>query len=309
MTSAGTTSRRIISRTTPTDSTCRRALKGREHYYSFGGARARRRVEHRAFFFPEFFDEAYVARMYGGGKAGGGERESRNVPWMVAYSIDPCTARRRRAAARAWGEARSEIRSFEGAFPAPFARSPRSSRAHGEPAEPAEEPVETVGGSRRRLCDWEHEATRLGYRSQCDAAYGLSCSRAATTTTVEGVEGVGVVVGTEKYPWRSCTIVRRRSRVDRAQTQLRAFYPCQRETAGLGRAFFERYESPAATVRGDEAGGNPSMNDKVRNPGAGGATRRVARRGARAWRAWTIDRLSDFTYSRVAMPRHAGWGR
>ena len=183
-----------------------------------------------AFFFPEFFDEAYVARMYEWLEkdlaAANANRE--NVPWIVAYSHRPLAlpadgesgeARKRR------GEARSEIGVLRG-------RLPRAIRAFaaqltgrtGEPAEePAEELVKTVGGSRRQLCDWEHEATRLGYRSQCDAAYGLSCSRAATTTTVGGFEIV--VVGTRKTTRGGAVpSIRRRSRVDEAQTQLTSVF-------------------------------------------------------------------------------------
>lgn len=284
------------------------------HYYSFDAGPAHVVAWNtEAFFFPEFFDEAYVARMYEWLEkdlaAANANRE--NVPWIVAYSHRPmyCPTTEKTTTQTRRGEARSEIGVLRGRLPRAIRAFAAQLTGHtGEPAEePAEEPVETVGGSRRQLCDWEHEATRLGYRSQCDAAYGLSCSRAATTTTVEGVEGVeSVVVGTPKnYPVEE---LYHRYGVDLALTghkhNYERFYPAYDEVADArAGAFFERYESPAATVHVvTGAGGNPSMNDKGKKPRRG----RCDEEGGAPWCAYVAgvdnhDRLSDFTYSRVTM--------
>ena len=235
------------------------------HYYSFDAGPAHVVAWNtEAFFFPEFFDEAYVARMYEWLEkdlaAANANRE--NVPWIVAYSHRPmyCPTTEKTTARRSG-------RSSLGDRSPSRAPSPRHSRvrraAHGgtgEPAEePAEEPVETVGGSRRQLCDWEHEATRLGYRSQCDAAYGLSCSRAATTTTVEGVEGVeGVVVGTPKnYPVEE---LYHRYGVDLALTGHKHNYE----------RFYPVYDEVTATRAGAFFGnGRVSRRDGARGDGSG----------------------------------------
>ena len=281
------------------------------HYYSFdaGPARSSRGTPRRSSF-PNFSTRRTSRGCTSGWRRIWRRRTriARTCRGSSRIPIGPCTARRRRRRRRRRVGAKLARRSesFEGAFPARIrAFAAQLTGRTGEPAEePAEELVKTVGGSRRQLCDWEHEATRLGYRSQCDAAYGLSCSRAATTTTVEGFESV--VVGTPKnYPVEE---LYHRYGVDLALTghkhNYERFYPAYgRSRPASARAFSERYESPAATVHVvTGAGGNPSMNDKGKKPRRG----RCDEEGGAPWCAYVAgvdnhDRLSDFTYSRVTV--------
>ena len=174
-----------------------------------------------------------------------------NVPWIVAYSHRPmyCAVEETRRETRR-AAARPEIGNLRGrlprairAFAAQLAGLTEEPTEEPTEPEPTEEPLETAGASRRRLCDWEHEATRLGYRSQCDAAYGLSCPRAAASTTVEGVEGV--VGGTPtNYPVEE---LYHRYGVDLAFTghkhDYERFYPVYDGSADARRRVFERYDS------------------------------------------------------------------
>ncbi len=279
-----------------------------------------------AFFFPEYFDEAYMARMYAWLEEDlrRANANRANVPWIVAYSHRPmyCVetldaeepdAEDDERAAEVGAERGLDPRSAASLSPrrAMLARDANDARGWWASWIPSCARGTRRGGFSKkpttpRRCEWEREATRLGVPSQCAAAHGLACAL-KTDATFEVSKPARTFPVEDLY---------HRYGVDVAFTghahEYARHYPVYAERVARGPGVtLDAYVNPSATahvVTG--AGGNRNMRDEGKR-----GPKRGACDASAPWCAFQSgaldrdDRVSDFGYGRVVVHNatHLEW--
>ena len=275
-----------------------------------------------AFFWPEHFDEEYIARMYkwleDDLRAANGNRAA--VPWVVVHAHRPFYCVETEKSAVELAEVAREATFME----VMRRKMPKKLRMFGDSLLTKTPKSPKLTGH----CEWEKEAARRGVPSQCAAANGLMCSQrapgldpelsalqavaasaaslssVAVAVTTAAAATVGEVGKGARFPIEALFYD---YGVDVAffghEHAYERYYPVYDEQVMLDAGItFDRYHAPRATVHVTTgSGGNKNMDIGGKKPLRGACN------DSSPWCAFQsgFDRhdghSSDFTYGRLTV--------